>query len=87
MDVRGYPTYFRKALAIGIVAALCSGMAVPASAMPNMPHLFTEHEVVARCGGDTAHARKHYLYGNSSRGNSSDAAGCYRYGPSSPLYR
>jgi hypothetical protein len=32
-----YPTCFRKALAISIAAALSSGMAVPASAMPNMP--------------------------------------------------
>jgi hypothetical protein len=47
MDVRGYPTYFRKALAIGIVAALCSGMAVPASAMPNMPHLFADEVAAA----------------------------------------
>src|SRR5436309_2408899 len=29
-------------------------MAVPASAVPNMPHLFAKHEV-ATCGGDVAH--------------------------------
>jgi hypothetical protein len=69
-----------KALAISIVAALCSGMAVPASAMPNMPHAFAEREV-ARCGGDIAHASKHYRYRNSSRGYSDDAAGCYGYAP------
>ena len=85
MDVRGYPTCFMKALAISIVAALCSGMAVPASAMPNMPHLFAQHEV-ARCCGDVAHASKHYQYRNSSRGYSGDAGGCYGYGPSSPWY-
>jgi uncharacterized membrane protein len=73
-----------KALAIGCVvaAALCSGMAVPASAMPNMPHLFA-HEV-ARCGGDVAHAS--HRYRNSSRGYSGDVAGCYGYGPSAPWY-
>ena len=83
MDVRGYPTCLMKALAISIIAALCSGMAVPASAMPNMPHLFVERQV-ARCGSDVAHANKHYR--NSSRGYSGDAAGCYGYGPSSPWY-
>ena len=86
MDVRGYPTRFMKALAISIViAALCSGMAVPASAMPNMPHLFAKHEV-ASCGGDVAHASEHDRYRNSSRGYSGDA-GCYGYGLSSPGYR
>ena len=83
MDVRGYPTCFMKALAISIAAALCSGMAVPASAMPNMPHAFAKHEV-ARCGDDVAHASKHYRYRDSSRGYSDDVAGCYSYGPSSP---
>ena len=76
MDVRGYPTCFMKALAISIVAALCSSMAVPASAMPNMPHLFAEHEV-ARSGG--AHASEQYRYRNSSRDYSGDAAGFYGY--------
>ena len=85
MDVRGYPTRFMKALAISIIAALSSGMAVPASAMPNMPHAFAEREV-ARCGGDIAHASKHYRHRNSSRGYSGDA-GCYGYGLSSPGYR
>ena len=61
MDVRGHPTCFMKALAISIVvAALCSGVAVPALAMPNMPHLFASE--VARCGGDVAHASKHLIY-------------------------
>jgi hypothetical protein len=72
-----------KGLAISIVAALCSGMAVPASAMPNMPHLFAEHEVVTRCG-DVAPASKHYRYRNSSPGYFGNAAGCGRHGPSSP---
>jgi hypothetical protein len=62
-----------KALAISIIAALCSGMAVPASAMPNMPHLFAKHEV-ASCGGDVAHAT--HPYRNSSRGYSGDATAC-----------
>jgi|GraSoiStandDraft_40_1057318.scaffolds.fasta_scaffold241408_2 hypothetical protein len=84
MDVRGYPTCFMKALAISIVAALCSSMAVPASAMPNMPHLFAEHEVVARCSGDVAPASKHYRCRNSSPGYSGNAAGCDGHGPSSP---
>jgi hypothetical protein len=86
MDVRGYPTCFMKALAISIVAALCNGMAAPASAMPNMPHPFAKREV-ARCGGDIAHASKHDRHRHSSRGYSGDAAGCYGYGPSSPQYR
>ena len=83
MDVRGYPTRFMKALAISIIAALSSGMAVPASAMPNMPHLFAKHEV-ATCGGDIAHVT--HPYRNSSRSYSGDA-GCYGYGLSSPGYR
>ena len=83
MDVRGYPTCFMKALAISIIAALCSGMAVPAPALPNTPHAFAKREV-ARCGGDVAQARRHYRYQNSSRSYSGDAAGCYGYGPSSP---
>ena len=45
MDVRGYPTCFMKPLAISIVAALCSGMAVPASALPNTPHAFCQARV------------------------------------------
>lgn len=79
MDVRGY------ALTISIVAALCNGMAVPASALPNMTHAFAKREV-ARCGGDVAQASKHYRYQNSSRSYSGDGAGCYGYGPSSPWY-
>jgi hypothetical protein len=39
MDNRGYAIRFMKALTISIIAALCTGIAVPASAMPNMPHL------------------------------------------------
>ena len=83
MDVRGYPTRFMKALAISIIAALSSGMAVPASAMPNMPHLFAKHEV-ASCGGDVAHVS--HPYRNSSRGPG-DAAACYGYGPGSPWHQ
>jgi hypothetical protein len=79
MDVRGY------ALTISIVAALCSGMAVPASAMPNMPHAFAKREV-ARCGGDVSQASKHYRYQNSSRSYSGDPGGCYGSGPNSPWY-
>jgi hypothetical protein len=83
MNVRGYPTSHVKALAISIIAALCSGMAVPASAMPNMPHLFVEHEV-ARSGGDVAHASDQYR--NNSRGYSGYTAGFYGYGASSSRY-
>ncbi len=83
MDTREYPTRFMKALAIGIIAALCSGL--PASAMPNMPHLFAGHEV-ARSGGDVAHAREQYRYRNDSRGYSGDAASFYGYGPNSSRY-
>ncbi len=50
------PTCFMKALAISIVVAALCGMAVPTSAMPNMPHLFASE--VARCGGDVAHPSK-----------------------------
>jgi hypothetical protein len=85
MDVRGYPTCFRKALAISIVAALCSGMPVPASAMPNMPHAFAKHEV-ASCSGDVAHTSMRYQYRNSSRGYAGDAAGSYGHEPSSRWY-
>jgi hypothetical protein len=84
MDVRGYPTRFMKALAISIIAALSSGMAVPASAMPNMPHLFAKHEV-ATCGDDVAHVS--HPYRNSSRGYAGDAAACYGYGPDSPWHQ
>jgi len=86
MDNRGYPTRFMKALAISIIAALCSGMAVPASAMPNMPHLFAKHEV-ASCAGDVAHASEHDRYRNSSRSYSGDDAGCYGYWLGAPRYR
>jgi hypothetical protein len=84
MDNRVYATRFMKALAISIIAAFCSGMAVPASAMPNMPHLFAKHEV-ARCGGDVAHVI--HPYRNSSRGNSDNAAACQGYGPGSPWHQ
>jgi hypothetical protein len=72
-----------KALAISIIAALCSGMAVPASALPNTPHAFAKREF-PRCGGDVAQASKHCRYRNSSCCYSGDAVGCYGYGPSSP---
>jgi hypothetical protein len=85
MDTREYPTRFMKALAIGIIAAWCSGLAVPASAMPNMPHLFAEHEV-ARSADDVAHASEQYRYRNNSRGYSGDAASFYGYGPNSSRY-
>jgi hypothetical protein len=84
MDNRGSSTRFMKALAISTIAALCSLMAVPASAMPNMPHLFTKHEV-ATCGGDVAHVT--HPYRNSSRGYSGDAAACQGYGPGSPWHQ
>ena len=70
MDVRGHTTCFMKALGISIVVAALCGMAVPASAMPNMPHLFASE--VARCGCDVAHASKHHRYRNSSRSYSGD---------------
>jgi hypothetical protein len=76
MDNRGYAIRFMKALTISIIAALCTGIAVPASAMPNMPHLFAKHEV-ATCGGDGPHVS--HPYRNSSRGYSGDAAACYGY--------
>jgi hypothetical protein len=85
MDTRGYPTRLMKTLAISIIAALCSGMAVPASAMPNMPHLFADE--VARSGGDVAHAGEQYRYRNSSRGYSGDAAGFYGYGRGSSWHQ
>ena len=78
MDV---PTHLMKALAISIVATLSSGMAVPASAMPNMPHLFAKHEVPT-CSGDVPHVS--HSYRNSSRTYSGDAAACYGYGRGSP---
>jgi hypothetical protein len=84
MDNRGYSTRFMKALAISIIAASCSLMALPASAMPNMPHLFAKHEA-ATCGGDVAHVT--HSYRNSSRGYSGDAAACHDYGPGSPWHR
>src|SRR5262245_61039033 len=46
---------------------------VPASAMPNMPHLFAEHEI-ARCGGYVAHGD--YRYRNGSHGHFDDGAVC-----------
>jgi hypothetical protein len=83
MDVRGY------ALTISIVAALCSGMAVPASALPNMTHAFSKREV-APCGGGVLQSSKHYRdqnrYQNSYRSHPGDAVGCYGYGPNSPWY-
>jgi hypothetical protein len=83
MDTRGYSTHFVKALAIAFIAAFYSVLAVPASAMPNMPHLFVEHEV-ARSGGDVAHASDQYR--NNSRGYSGYTAGFYGYGASSSRY-
>ena len=64
MDVRRY------ALATSIVVAALCGMAVPASAMPNMPHLYASQ--VSHFGGDVAHLSKHRRgysggYGPSSR--------------------
>jgi hypothetical protein len=75
-----------KALAISIVAgaALCSGMAVPASAMP-MSNIAAAASDLA-LGKSVRYGSKHYRYRNSSRGYSGDAAGCYGYGPSSPCY-
>ena len=84
MDVQGYRTYFRNALAIFIVTALCSGMTVRASALPNMPHAFGKHNVV-RCSDDVAPGSMHYQYRDGSRGYVGDAGRYYR-GPSSRWY-
>jgi hypothetical protein len=75
-----------KTLAISIVvgAALCSGMAVTASAMP-MSNLVAAAGHLAP-GESVRYVRKHYRYRDSSRGYSGYAAGCYGYGPSSPCY-
>jgi hypothetical protein len=64
-----------KALAIGCVvaAALCSGMAVPASAMP-MSNIAAATSDLA-LGKSVRYATKHYRYRNSSRGYSGYAAG------------
>jgi len=85
MDTRGYSTHFVKALAIAFIAAFYSVLAVPASAMPNMPHLFADE--VARSGGDVAHAGEQYRYRNSSRGYFGDAAGFYGYGRGSSWHQ
>ena len=72
-----------KALAISIVAgaALCSAMAVPASAIP-MSNL-------AAAATDLAPTQSvRYVRRDSSSGYAGDAANCYGYGfgPSSPCY-
>ncbi len=75
-----------KALAISIVvgAALGTGMAVPASAMP-MSNIAAAASDLA-LGKSVRYVSKHRRYRNSSRGYSATSAGCYGYGPSSPCY-
>ena len=72
-----------KALAISMAAAaLCSVMAVPASAIP-MSNL-------AAAASDLAPTQsvRYVRNRDSSNGNAGDAANCYGYGfgPSSPCY-
>jgi hypothetical protein len=76
-----------KVLAISIVAgaALCSAIAVPASAIP-MSNLAAAATDLAP-GESVRYVRKHYRYRDSSRGYSGYAADCrYGYGPSSRCY-
>jgi hypothetical protein len=78
-----------KALAISMVAgaALCTVMAVPASAMP-MSNLAAAVSDVAPAQS-VRYARSHYRYRmRSSGGYYNYGAGCYGYGygPSSPCY-
>ena len=77
-----------KALAISFVAgaALCSAMAMPASALP-MSNLAAASEHLAP-GETVRYVRNHYRYRQSFRGYPSDDANCYGYGygPSSPCY-
>jgi hypothetical protein len=77
-----------KALAISIVAgaALCSAVAVPASAIPmsNLPAAASDRTP----GESVRYVRNHYRDQDSSNGNAGDTANCYGYGfgPSSPCY-
>jgi hypothetical protein len=80
-----------KALAISFVAgaALCSAVAVPASAVPmsNMGNLAAAAEHLAP-GEAVRYVRNHYRYRQSFRGYGGYDANCYGYGygPSSPCY-
>ena len=77
-----------KALAISVVAgaALCSAVAVPASAIP-MSNLAAAAEHLAP-GEIVRYVRNHYRYRQSFRGYRGYDANCYGYGygPSSPCY-
>jgi hypothetical protein len=77
-----------KPLATSIVAgaALCSAMAVPASAIP-VSNLAAAASDLAP-GESVRYVRNHYRDQDSSNGNAGDAANCYGYGfgPSSPCY-
>lgn len=77
-----------KALAISVVAgaALCSAVAVPASAIP-MSNLAAAAEHLAP-GETVRYVRNHYRYRRSFRGYPGYDANCYGYGygPSSPCY-
>ena len=77
-----------KALAISFVAgaALCSAMAMPASALP-MSNLAAASEHLTP-GETVRYVRNHYRYRPSFRGYGGYDANCYGYGygPSSPCY-
>jgi hypothetical protein len=78
-----------KALAISFVAgaALCSAVAVPASAVP-MSNLAAASEHLAP-GETVRYVRNHYRYRQSFRGYPGYDANCYGYGygPSPPAIR
>jgi hypothetical protein len=76
-----------KGLVISIVAgaALCSAIAVPASAIPvsNLAAAATD----LAPSESVRYVRKHYRYRDSSPGYSGDATDCRNgYGPSSRCY-
>jgi hypothetical protein len=76
-----------KGLAISMAAtALCSVMAVPASAIP-MSNLATAASDLAPTQS-VRYVRNNYRYRDSSSGYAGNAADCYGYGfgPSSPCY-
>jgi hypothetical protein len=75
-----------KTLAITIVAgaALCSAMAVPASAIP-MSNLAAASDLAP--AQSVRYIRNHYRHRDRSRGYPGDTANCrYGYGPSSFCY-
>ena len=77
-----------KALAISMAAAaLCSVMAVPASAIPVSNLAATASDLAPT--QSVRYLRNNYRYRDSSSGDVGNAADCYGYGfgPSSPCYR